>query len=155
MAEFQIEQREAGDPRHGALGWTPIATIEAPSAPHAIHEYCIAMQYFAHQLHHDTALVQGVGWFRAVLPEGSELAHAFVVQRQDPVGPDDLHLTWSNEATVTASDAESALLHFLDARGWMGDAAVFGHVANIVGIGSFRTVPADQVEAMRVTPPQA
>ena len=155
MPTFVIEQREPGDPRHGELQWTAVGTIEAASAPHAIHEFCIAMQYYSHELRHNTAVVQGVGWFRASLPvdEAAEpTGPEFTIQRQDPIGPDDLHLTWSDVAVVRAPDAQSALQAFLDAKGWSTDASVFGAVANLVGIGSFRAVPAADADAMRVTP---
>lgn len=155
MRTFVIEQREPGDPRHGELSWTTLGTIEAPDAPRAIHEFCIAMRYFAHELRHNTAVVHGVGWFRAVLPPDEPTGPEFVIQHQDPIGPTDLHLTWSDVATLRAPDAPSAIQLFLDARGWTAEATVFDHVANLVGIGSFRAVPAEHADALRVTPPPA
>ncbi len=152
MPTFVIEQREPGDPRHGELRWTVIGSIEGSNAPHAIHEFCIAMQYYAHELRHNTAVVHGVGWFRATLPADEPTGLDFVIQRQDPIGPHDLHLTWSDVAEFRAPDAPSALQLFLDQRGWTTDASVFGNVANLVGIGSFRAVRAEDADALRVTP---
>ena len=152
MPTFVIEQREPGDPRHGELRWEALGTIEAANAPHAIHEFCIAMRYYAHELRHNTAVVHGVGWFRAVLPPDEPAGAEFVIQLQDPIGPHDLHLTWSDVATCRAPDAPSALQLFLDQRGYASDASVFGHVANLVGIGTFRAVPAADADALRVTP---
>ncbi len=156
MPTFVIEQREPGDPRHGELQWTAVGTVEAANAPHAIHEFCIAMQYYSHELRHNTAVVHGVGWFRAVLPvdaDAASTAPAFVIQHQDPIGPDDRHLTWTDVAELRAPDAPSALQQFLDVKGWTADASVFGTVANLVGIGSFRAIPVADADAMRVTPP--
>lgn len=155
MPTFVIEQREPGDPRHGELPWTMVGTMEAASAPHAIHEFCIAMQYYSHELRHSTAVVHGVGWFRATLPTDEPAGPEFVIQRQDPIGPHDLHLTWSDVVAFRAADAQSALQVFLDKRGWTSDASVFGNVANLVGIGSFRAVPVEDADALRVTPPPA
>lgn len=152
MPTFVIEQREPGDPRHGELQWTTITSVEAASAPHAIHEFCIAMQYYSHELRHNTAVVHGVGWFRAVLPPDEPDGPAFVIQRQDPIGPDDRHLSWSDVAHLRAPDAPSALQQFLDAQGWSADASVYANVANLAGIGSFRAVPAEHADALRVTP---
>jgi hypothetical protein len=152
MPTFDIEQREPGDPRHGELQWTKVAAVEAWDAPRAIHEFCIAMQYYSHELRHNTAVVHGVGWFRATLPVEEPTGPLFIIQQQDPIGPNDRHLTWSDVAALLASDAPSALVQFLDAKGWSSDASVYGNVANLVGIGSFRSVPADDADALRVTP---
>ncbi|MCW2921540.1 MAG: hypothetical protein JWL76_1414 [Thermoleophilia bacterium] len=152
MPTFVIEQREPGDPRHGELRWTIVGTVEAPTAPHAIYEFCIAMQYYSHELRHNTAVVHGVGWFRATLPPDEPTGPPFVIQHQDPIGPDDRHLTWSDVAQLRAPDAASALQAFLDAKGWSADASVFGTVANLAGIGSLRAVRAEDADAMRVTP---
>ena len=152
MATFDIEQREPGDPRHGELQWAKVASIEAWDAPRAIHEYCMAMQYYSHELRHNTAVVHGVGWFRAMLPADEPTGPQFVIQHQDPIGPNDRHLTWSDVAALRAADAPSAIQQFLDMRGWSADASVYGNVANLVGIGSFRAVAAHDADELRVTP---
>jgi hypothetical protein len=128
-----------------------VATIEARDAPTAIHEYCIAMQWYAASYDHNAALVQGVGHFRAVPDPAGGAGVEFVVQRQDPMRPDSRELTWSDVALVTASDGAAAIRMYMDGMGW-AHAPVFDHVASVSGLGSFRAVLAEHADALRTTP---
>ncbi|MCW2925748.1 MAG: hypothetical protein JWM98_3152 [Thermoleophilia bacterium] len=151
MQTFTIEQREPGNPIGQRLAWQLVARVEAPDAPAAIHAYCRHMGWLSVRYDHNVATVHGVGAFRAAALQVAEAAPEFVVQRQDPIGPDDVHLTWSDVATVRASDAASAIRAYCDGAGW-SHAEVFANVAAVVGVGSFRAVPAELADELRVTP---
>lgn len=152
MPIWIIQQREAGDPLRGPLGWVAIGQIEAPNPTSALHEFFIQQQWYANEIMADHAVVHGVGHFRASLDAQDPALLSFTIQRQDPIGPDDRHLTWSDVATVEASDADSALQRFLESLGGVNVNGVHGHVANLVGLGSVRAVPAERADSMRVTP---
>jgi len=100
---------------------------------------------------HNVVRVPGPGTFRAVVADDSPAARSIVIQRQDPIEGDARHLTWSDINTVRAADTASAIRAYLDWMGW-GLVPVFGDVANVVGLGSFRAVPAEMADDVRVTP---
>jgi hypothetical protein len=152
MATWTIEQREAGDPADGPLAWIAIARIEASNPSTALHEFCIAQRWYAHQIIADQAVVQGVGHFRVSLEDDDPTLVEFVIQRQDPIGPDDRHVTWSDIAVVHASDPGSALGRYLDTLGSVNISWRSGHAANLIGIGDVRAVRAELADDLRVTP---
>ena len=151
MAKFLIEQRAPGDPTSRALAWDVVATVDAPDGPTAIHLYCQHMQWWTAQLDHNLALVHGVGHFRSVPAPESTATRSFVIQRQDEMGPDDTHLSWSDVASVPAADAASAIRAWCDRMGW-SHVPVHDSVAQVTGYGNVRAVPAEGADAARITP---
>jgi hypothetical protein len=152
MATWTIEQREAGDPAHRQLGWVAIGHIEAPNASTALHEFFILQHWYANEITADQGLVHGVGHFRVSLEAEDPALVEFVIQRQNPIGPDDRYLTWSDIEQFPASDAASALGRYLDSLGAVNISSRHGNVANLIGVGSVRAVPEDQADDLRVTP---
>lgn len=152
MPRFAIEQRAPGDPVHGPLDWTLIAHVDAPTASQALHALCLDQQWLSHSINGDQLFVQGVGYFRATLPVDDPLLGAFVIQRQDPIGPNDRHLTWTDIATVHAVSVEAAFARYLDSLGGMEMTYRGATSANMTGIGTVRAVPAEMADDVRITP---
>ena len=136
------------------IEWEPVASVESTDCVSAIGAYCTHMEWVNVSLDHNVANVPGVGTFRAGVVAESPVARTFVIQRQDPIGLDDRHVTWSDVATLAAADAPSAIRAYLDWMGW-GHQQAFGDVANVVGLGTFRAVAAEAADQLRVTPPPA
>ena len=149
MARFRIQQRAPGNPTLARLDWDDVGAAQGRSADEALRVFFHANGWYTSHPSQGQGLVHGVGWFRAV-PAEEAVTHEFIVLRQDPIGPEDRHLTWSDVARVRASDAPAAMRLFLDDAGW-GHAWSTAALANVDGVGSFHAVPADRVEEFRVT----
>jgi hypothetical protein len=77
--------------------------------------------------------------------------HEFVVQRQEPPGPDDRHITWISIDRVFASDLTAAITTYTEAMGWES-VGVSGSWFFPYGLGRFRMVPAAEAEDVSYTP---
>jgi hypothetical protein len=150
MPLFVIQQREPGPFDDPDVPWADVATVDVASAPEAIRTYCEHMQWYRVERGHDTVVVPGVGVFRA-MPGEEAAARPFVIQRQDPPGPHDRHLTWSDYGSIRASDEIAAIRLYCEQMHWVSWSND-GNVFRPYGLGLFRVVPADLAEQMRTTP---
>jgi hypothetical protein len=149
MPRFRIEQRAPGDPMYGEVPWESLGVVEAPSADAALQSFFHANGWFTSYVQHGGGTVHGVGHFRAT-PETVSAEHRFMVQRQDEVGGDERHRTWSDVAIVEAASAAAALDAYIEHMRWEV-LSRHAHAAVVRGVGAVRAVPEGQADDYRVS----
>lgn len=147
MARYLIELRYPGAPDDPAVPWGEVATAESESAAAAVAEYCQLMNWPVVRYANHVATVPGVGIFRAIPGESAAL-RSFIVERQDPMGSNDLTVTWSKVDTIDASDIAAAVMFYCERMQWES-VSVQGAYFMPYGLGSFRVVPAPNDDTAR------